>query len=334
MTMLSIEPQHSNEHWARIAGHAPMLASTCQDYVAQIAVTARPSTAKAVDSALRIFSEWLIDHDPTVIAFRQINRRHIEAFKLWLATRENQRGEPLKKSTIHLRLSMLRVVFERLIEWDHPDSPTRNPILWTDLPKLDEPLPKFLDDDQAAKFMAAAVRLDPQRRLVIEMLARTGLRVTEFCELTDDAIVKMNETNWLRVPVGKLHTDRYVPLHPSLIELHRDWVAWNGPNTTGRLISNKGRPLNRDVVTRIVKRCARIAGIGHVHPHQLRHTLATQSINNGMSLEAVSAMLGHRSMRMTLVYARIADRTVADEYFAAADKVDQLYTTHLTTSPA
>jgi hypothetical protein len=64
------------------------------------------------------------------------------------------------------------------------------------------------------------------------------------------------------------------------------------------------------------------------------YTLATQSINNGMSLEAVSAKLGHRSMRMTLVYARIADRTIADEYFTAANKVDQLYTTHLTTSPA
>jgi integrase len=61
---------------------------------------------------------------------------------------------------------------------------------------------------------------------------------------------------------------------------------------------------------------------------------ATQSINNGMSLEAIAQMLGHRSMRMTLVYARIADRTVADEYFAAAAEVDQLYTTHLTTSPA
>ena len=72
--------------------------------------------------------------------------------------------------------------------------------MWTDLPKLDEPLPKFLDDDQAAKFMAAAVRLDPQRRLIVELLARTGLRITEFCELTDDAIVTMNETNWLRVP--------------------------------------------------------------------------------------------------------------------------------------
>ena len=229
MTMLSIEPQPRDERWGRIAVHAPVLATTCQDYIAQISVTARPLTATAVDTSLGIFSDWLIDHDPNVIAFRQINRRHIEHYKLWLATRENQRGEPLKKSTIHLRLSMLRVIFERLIEWDHPDTPPRNPILWTDLPKIDEPLPKFLDDDQAAKFMAAATRLDPQRRLIVEMLARTGLRVTEFCELTDDAIVKMNDTHWLRVPVGKLHTDRYVPLHPSLIELHRHWLERNGP---------------------------------------------------------------------------------------------------------
>ena len=87
------------------------------------------------------------------------------------------------------------------------------------------------------------------------------------------------------------------------------------------------RVLNRFSVSRTIASCARIAGIGHVHPHQLRHTLATQSINNGMSLEAVSAMLGHRSMRMTLVYARIADRTVADQYYAATEKVEDLYRT-------
>ena len=103
------------------------------------------------------------------------------------------------------------------------------------------------------------------------------------------------------------------------------------------MAASSRRCCRRGVVS--IRRCyihldANFAGIGHVHPHQLRQTLATQSINNGMSLEAVSAMLGHRSMRMTLVYARIADCTVAEEYFVAADKVDQLYTTHLTTSPA
>jgi site-specific recombinase XerD len=86
-------------------------------------------------------------------------------------------------------------------------------------------------------------------------------------------------------------------------------------------------------VARVLDRCAHIAGIGHVHPHQLRHTLATQAINRGMSLEAIAAMLGHRSMRMTLIYARIADRTVADQYFAAAQQVDDLYTNPLI-SPA
>jgi hypothetical protein len=53
--------------------------------------------------------------------------------------------------------------------------------------------------------------------------------------------------------------------------------------------------------------------------------LATQAINRGMSLEAIAALLGHRSLTMTLVYARIADRTVADEYFTVTEKVEALY---------
>ena len=44
-----------------------------------------------------------------------------------------------------------------------------------------------------------------------------------------------------------------------------------------------------------------------------------------MSLEAIAAMLGHKSMDMTLVYAKIANRTVAEEYFTVAEKVDALY---------
>ncbi len=62
-----------------------------------------------------------------------------------------------------------------------------------------------------------------------------------------------------------------------------------------------------------------------VHPHHLRHTLATQAINRGMRLEAIAALLGHRSMEMTLTYARIADRVVADEYEAVFAQIDALY---------
>jgi integrase/recombinase XerD len=59
-----------------------------------------------------------------------------------------------------------------------------------------------------------------------------------------------------------------------------------------------------------------------VTPHQLRHTLATQTINRGMSLEAIAALLGHKSVRMTMVYVKISNRTVADECFKVAEQVE------------
>jgi hypothetical protein len=86
-------------------------------------------------------------------------------------------------------------------------------------------------------------------------------------------------------------------------------------------------------VDKAVHDAAELAGIGHVTPHQLRHTLATQAINRGMSLEAIAALLGHRDLKMTMNYARIADRTVANEYFNVTSQIEALYE-HPTTLPA
>ena len=53
--------------------------------------------------------------------------------------------------------------------------------------------------------------------------------------------------------------------------------------------------------------------------------MATQFINRGMSLEVIAALLGHRSMRMTLTYARISNRTVAEEYFRVTQAIEASY---------
>ena len=158
---------------------------------------------------------------------------------------------------------------------------------------------------------------------MVELLARTGMRVGELSGLEDDAMVRIGTVHWLRIPVGKLHNDRYVPLHPILVDLIVDYRARRGRPRSGRLVErNDGKPFDRRTIHRYVAAVAKRAGIGHVHPHQLRHTLATQAINRGMSLEAIAAMLGHRSMDMTLVYARISDRTVAEEYFKVTKAVE------------
>jgi hypothetical protein len=56
----------------------------------------------------------------------------------------------------------------------------------------------------------------------------------------------------------------------------------------------------------------------------MRHTLATLAINRGMSLESIANLLGHRSLSMTLVYARISNRTVHQEYSAVSQQLEHL----------
>ncbi|MCD9880884.1 tyrosine-type recombinase/integrase [Streptomyces sp. NR30] len=91
------------------------------------------------------------------------------------------------------------------------------------------------------------------------------------------------------------------------------------------LSTGHGRPVNASRIEAAVHQRRRTAGLGRVTRHQLRHTLTTRAIHGGDSLEAIAALLGHRSLSMTRAHARSADRTVTDEYVAIPEKVDALY---------
>ncbi len=61
--------------------------------------------------------------------------------------------------------------------------------------------------------------------------------------LETDAVVTMRDGHWLRIPLGKLHNDRYIPLHPHLVELLADWSRRHDDHGTGLLLTRDGRPL-------------------------------------------------------------------------------------------
>jgi site-specific recombinase XerD len=312
--------------WDRIGAIAPTMAATMRRYLEQIATFLAPRSVDVADLSLRQLSGWLLDATDTR-SVAAVRRTDVEDYKRWLAAQPGNNGKPLAANTRRQRLHTLRMFFDRLIEWDWPDAPARNPVIAGDIPASPDALPKFLDDTAAAKFMAATrAAADPRDRIVCEVLARTGLRASELCDLAADSIVLIGANHWLRVPLGKLRNDRYVPLHPDLVDLFARWTTnqIEAIRHHHRLIADDRGPLDRHTVGRIVGRVGRIAGLD-VHPHQLRHTLATQAINRGMRLEAIAALLGHRSMHMTLTYARIADRTVADQYAAISRRIDALY---------
>ena len=313
--------------WDQLAAKVPGIIEPMRRYLEQIACVLRPGSVVNTDQTLRCFAAFLAEAAPGLTGLAQITRRHIEDFKPWLAARPGQNKPRLTTATIAHRLGTLRMFFLRIEEWGWDDAPARVPMFPGDLPRQDHPLPKALDDATAAKLLRAAQ--DDRRMLVrvtVEMLLRTGLRVSEFTGLRADAVVLIGAGPWLHVPVGKLGEDRYLPLHPQLVTLIDAYRARHVPPGHRLLLPREnGRPLDRHTVTRMINRAGAAAGLPHIHPHQLRHTLATQAINRGMSLEAIAALLGHRSLDMTLRYAKIASRTVADEYFAVSEKVEALY---------
>ena len=313
--------------WDQLAARVPGITEPMRRYLEQIACVLRPGSVVNTDQTLRCFAAFLAEAAPAVTGLAQITRRHVEDFKPWLAARPGQNKPRLTTATIAHRLGTLRMFFLRIEEWGWDEAPPRVPMFPGDLPRQDHPLPKALDDATAAKLLRAAQ--DDRRMLVrvtVEMLLRTGLRVSEFTGLRADAVVLIGAGPWLHVPVGKLREDRYLPLHPQLVTLIDAYRARHVPPGHRLLLPREnGRPLDRHTVTRMINRAGAAAGLPHIHPHQLRHTLATQAINRGMSLEAIAALLGHRSLDMTLRYAKIASRTVADEYFAVSEKVEALY---------
>ena len=313
--------------WVLLSDSHPELVATMRRYLEQVACVLRPGSVNGADLALRSFATFLVETAPEVTSTAQVTRRHVEEFKPWLAKRPGQNKARLTTATLAHRLGTLRMFFVRIDEWGWEEAPARVPMFPGDLPRCDHPLPKALDDAVAAKLLRAArAQKRPLIRLTVEMLLRTGLRVGEFTGLRADAVVQIGAGPWLHVPVGKLHEDRYLPLHPQLVELIDDYRTRQVPPDHPLLLPREnGRALDRHTVTRFINKAGAAAGLPHIHPHQLRHTLATQAINRGMSLEAIAAMLGHRSMDMTIRYAKIANRTVADEYFAVTDKVDALY---------
>ena len=161
-------------HWDVLSAAAPVLVGTLRRYLVQIGISMRPGSVALIDTTLRHFAVYLTEHHSDLTGIAGVRRTHIEGFKTFLVSKAGYRGKPEPaKTTTGMRLGHLRGLFDRIIEWDYPDAPPRNPIFAGDIPIRDHPLPKFLDDTEAAALLTAARNLPNLfDRITVEVLAR------------------------------------------------------------------------------------------------------------------------------------------------------------------
>ena len=180
------------------------------------------------------------------------------------------------------------------------------------LPRLPEvaPPPKALDVKQARRIAGVAGALPLADRTLVLIFLYGGLRKSEarrlqWTQVSDDGL-------WLRF-AGKGARVREVPLHEqargALVALR---LAATDPRWVFPSPRRRDAPVSETYVRELLYTVGDMAGIPHLHPHQLRHTAATRLLERGADIRTVQEYLGHASPRTTAIYTRVRPARVLE----------------------
>ncbi len=331
---------------------APEIRRALLRYVQVRAAVLRPKSVESLVNDLLPFGEYLTARHLGVTCLRQLERGHIEGYLAWNRTRpwRGQRaaagqGRAISASVAQSAVLSLRNMLDDIAAWGWADAPPRRLVFAADVPRLDQPLPRALPPDVDAAIMNAVAGLDdPFARIGLTVLRGAGLRVGELLDLEVGSIIDYGPAGtWLKVPLGKLATERMVPLDAATLAALDEWAKNRGthrpiphPRTgvlTDFLFTAHGRRLGATRLRNGLLAAAEAAGLRApdgqalvVTCHQLRHTWATGLANAGMSLQALMALLGHVTPQMTIRYATLASPTLRAAYDEAMGKMRRQFT--------
>ena len=332
-------PEPFEQRWpfARRLAHVPEpMHAILVRYLQHKSVTCRPATVSSLATRLAAFGAYLAGTDPDATPATLDRCAHIEPWLASLTTAANTKsGGTLSVPEQARRILAVANFLTEITEWGWPEAPTRRLMFPSDNPRLPQPLPRFLPPD-ADRRLTEALEASPPRLAAYALLLQRacGLRIGELLDLELDAVIDLpGSGSWLKVPLGKLDTERMVPIDAQILALIDRITAARSPGRpiphprTGRpadfLFTAHGHRIGANRLRKELDRAAKSAGIGHVTPHQLRHTYATALVNAGVSLQALMAILGHVSAEMSLRYGHLFDTTVRAEYERALDLAKQ-----------
>jgi integrase len=321
----------------RMADVADALRPSFVAYLDRLVATHSRLTIDGIATRLAHFGRHLANVDPTLGSLASLDRRrHIESYLTETATARSSRGDgPLAPATRRARIVTVSSFLGNITEWGWPEAPKCRLVFRSDIPKLPRPLPRYLPPD-ADRRLAGALERSPNRLFADALLLQRacGLRIGELVDLELDCVHEVSgQGAWLKVPLGKLDTERMVPLDDETVTIIDRIAAGRSPGRpirhprTGQLVefllTHHGRRVSMKALRNELSRAGSEADVGHTTPHQLRHTYATALVNAGVSLQSLMALLGHQTAAMSLRYGRLFDVTVREEYERALTMAKQ-----------
>ena len=247
-----------------------------------------------------------------------ITDNDVRDFRMWLNRQPSGalvdgHKETLKKKTQNYYLIALRAFLKYLMRQGVKSlSPDR-----IELAKVGERSLDLISKTELMRLLSAPSGSDVKElrdKAMLELLFSTGLRVSELCRLPRDLDLSADEFS-VR---GKGEKVRVVFLSEEAKSSVKAYIA-KRKDMSDALFVQLGRgskeisPITPRSVERIVKHYAIKAGISKkVTPHVVRHSFATDLLQNGADLRSVQMLLGHANIGTTQIYTHITDKQLRD----------------------
>jgi site-specific recombinase XerD len=295
--------------------------------IGDLAITLTPETVRLYRNSIRSLLRYLAVHHPRIRALEDLRRDpHILGWIHDLAAREPALSKITRR---HYLLLVRRLLGDLAASGQY--TVEEGLIVQTDFPRLDQYLPKPLspeDDQLLQQHLRARDDLFSNALLLLRL---TGIRLGELLQLPTECLRHLGEQQWaLHVPLGKLHTERWVPADEQICQLHARllWLRRQHALATSCnfLLPHRKHNAAYQVLRKALKKTAQQAGCSqHVHPHRLRHTYASEMLRAGASLPALMHLLGHKKIAMTLRYVLVTQNDLQREYHNARQNIATLY---------
>jgi len=286
-------------------------------------------TRRLYEGTFRNFLRYLAAHHPEVSRLKQLQRDpHMLG---WLADLRSH-TPPLAKITIAIRVTFLNRMLQDLA-WNQQIPPLAHLLSRADVPRRDEISPRPLLPEQDQLIQQELQRRDDFLSNLLLLQRHTGMRIGECVDLALDCLFPLGPNQWaIHVPLGKLKTERWVPVDSAVRQIVEHLRALRSPTLTSDpflLPRNRARETLIRRVRTAFRDAVAAAGItGRLVPHQNRHTYATEMLRSGVGLPALMQLLGHASPEMTLRYLEITQPDLQREYHQALS-----HPRHLVPSP-
>ena len=189
-----------------------------------------------------------------------------------------------------------------------------------DVPRKEHHLPRPLTAEQDQLVQQELRSRNDLASNALLLLRHTGMRIGECVNLSFDCLRTIAPGQWaIHVPIGKLKTERLVPVDSTVCEVINRLRSLRPPDTPNTNRFLLVRPRSRYSVTRMVRTALRdvVRAVGittRIVPHQFRHTYGTEMLRAGVSFAAVMKLLGHKSPHMTMQYIEITQRDLQREF--------------------